>query len=501
MEEAAKIADVLETHLQCPFKLSHAELAQVNQGAFRAVLAFLVQRVRSPETVRRARASSLLRTRALPTLQFKDKEELRRALGERETWRRQNTSQRQTVRTSKLRKMALEVFHSKVGGLIAQIKQFSVIKPRPQTSSKLEYLSLSNYSEMLLSLYAQNNELPTQALSGLIQSSGLDSSRQLIIETITQSTEARVCDFQLVKTETDFSTSALQIVERLKGDLATAYSSEWMQFREVEGQLAEISQLQTTYKAVKAAADNSSTYSKQLRALLDLRLQVSGLQAASSQLDFGIQQLKDHEKELTQTLKLRKSQCQRCEAMKAEADFLQTKAVAAVDQNAALRVTISKHKLRVHDFLQKHVLGMKEKLPVLARPIFNCVSREAEAFKVWQPLPAPRTALTDSLLYEVYMTVSVSPYRDVSEVIEQLQATQSEAVLSDLPTPLQGLPSINAGVSADGVSVGKLHDLMQEWQTQGGQYCIPWRKDELGRNIEDWMTIWRPVALQQQYQP
>jgi hypothetical protein len=175
--------------------------------------------------------------------------------------------------------------------------------------------------------------------------------------------------------------------------------------------------------------------------------------------------------------------------MKAEADFLQTKVVAAIDQNAALRVTISKHKLRVHDFLQKHVLGMKEKLPVIGKPIFNCVSREAEAFKVWQPLPALRTALTDSLLYEVFMTVSVSPYREVSNVIGQLQAALSEAVLPDLTTPLQGLPNINAEISADGVSVGKLHDLMQEWQRQGGQYCIPWRKDELGRNIEDWMRI------------
>jgi hypothetical protein len=86
-----------------------------------------------------------------------------------------------------------------------------------------------------------------------------------------------------------------------------AYSTEWRQFLEVESQLAEISQLQTTYKAIKAAADNSATYSKQLRALLNLRLQASGLQAASNQLAFGIQQLKDHERELTQTLKLRRS--------------------------------------------------------------------------------------------------------------------------------------------------------------------------------------------------
>jgi hypothetical protein len=102
--------------------------------------------------VRRARASSLLKTRALPAIQFKDKEEIGRALAERETWRRQNTLQRQTLRTNKLRTMALEVFYSKVRGLVAQIKQFSVVKPRPQTSSKLEFLSLSNYSEMLLTL-------------------------------------------------------------------------------------------------------------------------------------------------------------------------------------------------------------------------------------------------------------------------------------------------------------------------------------------------------------
>lgn len=119
MEEAAEIADVLETHLKCPFKLSHAELAQVNQGAFRAVLAFLVQRARSPETVRRARASSLLKARALSAIQFKDKEEIRKALAYRETWRRLNTSQRQTPRTNKLRTMALELFHSKVRGLVA----------------------------------------------------------------------------------------------------------------------------------------------------------------------------------------------------------------------------------------------------------------------------------------------------------------------------------------------------------------------------------------------
>lgn len=501
MEEAAKVAEVLETQLRCPIKLAHSELAQVNQGAFRAVLAFLSQRVRNVETVRRARASALLKTRSLPLLQLSAKEDLRQALLEREKEKKASKSRRQTSKIAKLRKMALDVFHSKVRRLISQIKLFSVAKPRPEGNSKLEFVTLANYSDMLMSLHSQSNELPAQAIKGLLESSGLSASRALILETLTLATRERVFDFTTVKASIQPSKSAALIVERLRTQLNSAYAREWKEFLHLEGLLDEIKRLQLTFNAIKAAADKSSTYSRNVKALADLRLNVCGLTASRFQMEASLIQLKDYEKELTQQLKMRNSQSERYEAVKAEADYLQTKAVTATEQNAAMRQTISKYKVRVHNFLQRHVLGMKEKLPTLAKPIFSTVVREADAFQGWQPLPGPRGPDTDGLLNEVYLMTSTSPYKDLQEVLQILQTLPDDEAVAPLPPQQQRLPPLALTTSTRELDVSKARDLLQEWQMQGGQFCIPWRKDATGRDIEEWLNMWRPVALQQQFQP
>mmetsp|Transcript_6404 Transcript_6404/g.11139 ORF Transcript_6404/g.11139 Transcript_6404/m.11139 type:complete len:502 (-) Transcript_6404:225-1730(-) len=499
MEEAANIAAVLENHLRCPIKLTQSELSQVNQGAFRAVLAFLAQRVRNPETVRKARSSALLKTRSLPVLHFKRKEELAQALLERERHKKKLQGQRHASKTLKLRKMALDLFHSKIKKLIAQVKQFSVVKPRPDSSCKLELVTLANYSDMLLSLHSQSNELPPQALKGLIESSGLTASRLLILETLSQRTRERVCELSISRAPALSSKSAAQIVESLKNELEIAQSKEWKLFLQIEGQLAEIKQLQATFNAVKAAADKSATYTKPVKALFDLRLKVSGLNAAKFQMDSSIAQLKDQERELSQLIKVRNSQSQRFEAVKAEADFLQSKAVSLTEQNAAMRQAISKYKLRVQNFLQKHVLGMKEKLPTLAKPVFSAVLREADAFFGWQPPPGRRTALTDSLLFELYTLTSISPYTSLQSVIDKLSSSRDDLEEPSLPSRSFALPTFNLASTANDLDVSRVRSLMQEWQVQGGQFCIPWRKDSSGRNIEEWLDLWRPIALQQQF--
>lgn len=316
---------------------------------------------------------------------------------------------------------------------------------------------------------------------------------------------------------------AMELLIRLRKEVAIQRDREWNHFLQVESVLHKAKELRKTFRKVQAAkAAIQSQQSSSLAHYLQLELEVNSLKAELAALEQGLQSLESTRDSLGSRLALLQANPGKTPRAAAERDALLARYSSLVEANAAYHRNLPKLKLRIKDFVSKHFVTKTRAVSEAGRTLQGVVAREIAAVQSYWPAviglgglassEVRRDKAEDWKLQRVLEALKLPLYTTNAQLLGQLKAPKlllSIQSASDLlaeitqvhrqwlqaDTPslaISRLQGIEAALRTEEKALTDLQTvLIPTWQVQPAQYLLPWVRDSEGLNVQEWMEQWR----------
>ncbi|CAG9333537.1 unnamed protein product [Blepharisma stoltei] len=551
MDVAGDLCNHLKTNLLYPGDISTQDLSQVLQGVAKPIFQFLMKHTKSSSDAKTIRANSMLNSvNNIRSSKQIDTSNSQKILSQISANQEVINKLKSEINLKRAKRSILQAYVYKNDRLREKIAKSKEIlealnnqKSSPENIKINEEL-LSQAADRLLYLSttkAKPLDIPVNAIKGILDSLGIDLETTAVfshlisenkfaftelysmINNFHPENEIRTIGVKLIKIGDHFQVENIDtslLIDKLAAKIAKERESTWEAFNDCENMLHYTKNLRKNFISLFERKESYS--SAKLKEFHKLEIELQSKKAQVNSLQNSMRELIQKKEDLSQKIILLQRQKQKGEKEGKTSLSLQVSAI--VERNSSLRRDLGKYKLRIDEFMQNHILAIRNDIPELLKPLLTCISRECSEFAKIQnylvPLNIPnhpstsgpeatissqlRTPITNRQLKRVFEACHTELYQSEKNLIEniknalkhpseiQLEVPEIIAIKDEDKTRRERLRLVELKLHDEEKELNNLeHNVLPIWKEQPTQHCIPWKRDAAGLNISEALELWK----------